>query len=141
MSASVRARPIGNSVERDCITKCKEQIHNVIELPACLPKLVKAEVIAEATGWSPKHVYRLAQQGRIPHHCLEGSIRFDPRKIAIWIQSREIPAHSHADAGPYGIQLIAPRAYSDSEREMVLASESVLLQLSRDGGAGQGGGV
>jgi hypothetical protein len=30
---------------------------------------------------------------------------------------------------------------SDSEREMVLASESVLLQLSRDGGAGQGGGV
>jgi predicted DNA-binding transcriptional regulator AlpA len=89
MSASVRARPIGNSVERDCITKCKEQIHNLVELPACLPKLVKAEVIAEATGWSPKHVYRLAQQGRIPHHCLEGSIRFDPRKIAIWIQSRE----------------------------------------------------
>jgi hypothetical protein len=62
MSATVRARPIGNPVERDCITKCKEQIHNVVEMPTCLPKLVNAKVIAESTGWSLKHVYRLAQQ-------------------------------------------------------------------------------
>ena len=92
LSASVRTRSIGNSVERDCITKCNQQIHKVVKLPTCLPKLVNAQVIAESTGWSLKHVYRLAQQGRIPHHRIEGSIRFDPRKIAIWIESFEIAA-------------------------------------------------
>ena len=43
MGASVRKRPIGNSVERDCITKCNSQIHKVIALPTCLPKLINAQ--------------------------------------------------------------------------------------------------
>ena len=80
MSASVRTRPIGNSVESDCITRCNQTIHGV-ELPTCLPKHVKAQVIAEAPGWSPKHVNRLAQQGRIPQYCLEGSIRLTQPRL------------------------------------------------------------
>jgi len=92
LSASVRARPIGNSVERDCITKCNQQIHKVVALPTCLPKLVNAQVIAESTDWSLKHVYRLAQQGRIPHYRIEGTVRFNPVEIADWIQSFKIAA-------------------------------------------------
>ncbi len=61
-------------------------------MPTCLPKLVNAQVIAESTGWSLKHVYRLAQQGRIPHYRIEGTIRFDPIEIASWIQSFKIAA-------------------------------------------------
>ena len=83
LSASVRTRSIGNSVERDCITKCNQQIHKVVKLPTCLPKLVNAQVIAESTGWSLKHVYRLAQQGRIPQYCLEGSIRLTQPRLSM----------------------------------------------------------
>jgi hypothetical protein len=77
MSASVRARPIGNSVERYCITKCNQQIHRV-ELPTRLQKLDNAQVIAESTGGSLKYVYLLVQQDRIPHYRIEGTIRFNP---------------------------------------------------------------
>jgi predicted DNA-binding transcriptional regulator AlpA len=61
-------------------------------MPSCLIKLVSAAVVAESIAWSPKHVYRLAQQGRIPHRRIEGSIRFDPREIADWIESFKIAA-------------------------------------------------
>jgi excisionase family DNA binding protein len=57
-----------------------------------LRKLVSAEIIAETTGWSVQHVYRLAQQGQIPHHRILGSVRFDPHKIAKWLDDHEIAA-------------------------------------------------
>jgi excisionase family DNA binding protein len=61
-------------------------------MPTCLPQLVKADVISQSTGLSVKHVYRLAQLHQIPHHRLNGSVRFNPQKIAEWIESNEIAA-------------------------------------------------
>ena len=95
MSASVRARPIGNSVERDCITKCKEQIHTVVELPACLPKLVKAEVIAEATGWSPKHVLCLAKIRSRPERNQILNLEIAP-KLNFWCENAVVPRGNSA---------------------------------------------
>jgi predicted DNA-binding transcriptional regulator AlpA len=78
-------------VIKDCITKLKKQ-PKVVQLPTCLRKLVSAEIIAESTGWSVKHVYRLAQQGLVPNYRIHGSVRFDPQKIADWLEAHRIAA-------------------------------------------------
>lgn len=79
------------SYKKECTTKRKNKL-NIVTLPACLPKLVAAEVVAESTRWSVKHVYRLAQQGLIPHYRIHGSVRFDPQEIADWLQNHRIAA-------------------------------------------------
>jgi excisionase family DNA binding protein len=61
-------------------------------MPACLRVLVDVEIIVAATGWSPQHVYRLAQQRQIPHYRIRGSVKFDPQEIAEWIESHKIAA-------------------------------------------------
>jgi excisionase family DNA binding protein len=61
-------------------------------MPACLRKLVSAEIIADSLGWSVKHVYRLAQLRQIPHYRFNGSVRFDPQEVAEWIESHRIAA-------------------------------------------------
>jgi len=58
--------------------------------PVLLPHLVSASVIAEHTGWTCKHIYDLAARCLIPHYRINGSIRFDPVKIAIWLAEHEI---------------------------------------------------
>jgi predicted DNA-binding transcriptional regulator AlpA len=61
-------------------------------MPACLPQLVKADVISESTGLSVKHVFRLAQQCQIPHYRILGSVRFKPQDFADWLDSHKIAA-------------------------------------------------
>jgi excisionase family DNA binding protein len=61
-------------------------------MPSCLKRLVSAEVVAESTGWSVKHVYRLAQLRQIPHYRIGGTVRFDPQVIAMWLESHRIAA-------------------------------------------------
>jgi hypothetical protein len=57
-----------------------------------LPRLVSADVIAEALDCTSKHVYDLAAKGQIPHYRINGSIRFDPIKVAIWLTEHEMAA-------------------------------------------------
>jgi excisionase family DNA binding protein len=59
---------------------------------SCLPKLVGAAVFAESIGCSCKHVYDLAQKGRIPHYRIGDLIRFDPHEIAEWLESHKLAA-------------------------------------------------
>jgi excisionase family DNA binding protein len=61
-------------------------------MPSCLPRLVNAEIIVESTGWSVKHVYRLAQLRQIPHYRFGGAVRFDPQEFAEWLESHRIAA-------------------------------------------------
>jgi excisionase family DNA binding protein len=89
-SAYARGRPAILN-KRTCITKRKKKAQ-IIQMPACLPRLVNAEIIAESTGWSVKHVYRLAQQRQIPHHRIHGTVRFDPQQFANWLESHRIAA-------------------------------------------------
>ena len=77
--------------EGNCSTK-PNQPRKHQPMPKCLPKLVRAEVIAEVTGRSVKLIYRLAQQGRIPHYRISGTIRFDPQQIAEWLEFHRIAA-------------------------------------------------
>jgi excisionase family DNA binding protein len=52
-----------------------------------LPKLVPAPPIAESLGVTPWRIYELVRQNRIPHVRLGRSVRFDPAKIAAWIEA------------------------------------------------------
>ena len=89
-SAYARGRPAILN-QRTCITQQTKR-SKVVEMPACLPRLVNAEIIAESTGWSVKHVYRLAQQRQIPHYRIHGTVRFDPQEVADWLESHRIAA-------------------------------------------------
>jgi hypothetical protein len=53
-SAYARGRPAILN-KRTCITKRKKK-PKAVQMPACLPQLVNAEIIAQSTGWSVKHV-------------------------------------------------------------------------------------
>jgi len=59
---------------------------------SCLPKLVGAAEVAAIIGCTRKHVYDLAQKGRIPHYRIGGLIRFNPQQIAEWLESFRIAA-------------------------------------------------
>lgn len=39
---------------------------------------------------SDETVYRLATSGVLPHFRIGGSLRFDPRQVAMWLRSRSI---------------------------------------------------
>jgi excisionase family DNA binding protein len=47
-----------------------------------------AEGLGELLGWSPKHVYKLASDGRMPSYRLGGSVRFDPQAVADWLEAK-----------------------------------------------------
>jgi predicted DNA-binding transcriptional regulator AlpA len=57
-----------------------------------LPHLVGAAAIAVSIDMSVKHIYKLAASGQLPHYRWHGSVRFDPKKIAQWLESHEIAA-------------------------------------------------
>lgn len=89
-SAYARGRPAILN-KRTCITPRSKKL-KIVQMPACLPQLVKADVISQSTGLSVKHVYRLAQQCQIPHYRILGSVRFNPRDFADWLDSHKIAA-------------------------------------------------
>jgi excisionase family DNA binding protein len=89
-SAYARGRPAILN-KRTCITQRKKK-QKIIQMPSCLPRLVSAEVVAESTGMSVKHVYRLAQLRQIPHYRIGGTVRFDPQEIAEWLELQRIAA-------------------------------------------------
>lgn len=43
-------------------------------------------------GLKKSTIYQMANDGRIPHYRIGGTIRFDPRIIAEWLRSLSIPA-------------------------------------------------
>ena len=101
--------------QRTCTTKRKTKLSKVVQMPECLPRLVSAEVIAASTGWSVKHVYRLAQLRQIPHYRIGGTVRFDPQEIAEWLEAHRIaalPGPTSAGSGlPYLHFIVLIRAW------------------------------
>jgi excisionase family DNA binding protein len=51
-----------------------------------------ASELAELLGCSGKHIYALAETGRMPHLRIGGMIRFDPRITAAWLRERSVAA-------------------------------------------------
>ena len=54
-------------------------------------KLMKVSEVADLLGLSPKTVYRLALQRRLPSVELtdRGSVRFDPEDVLQWVRDRK----------------------------------------------------
>lgn len=51
-----------------------------------LPRLLRAEDIAEQTGLSLARVYALVRAGQIPHIRVGRSVRFSEAAILAWIE-------------------------------------------------------
>jgi excisionase family DNA binding protein len=39
-------------------------------------------------GVSPQQIYKMAAKGKIPSFRVEGSVRFDPHDIAVWLREK-----------------------------------------------------
>jgi excisionase family DNA binding protein len=50
------------------------------------PLTVKA--LAERLGVSPRSIYRLVDDNRIPYYVIGTSVRFDPYTVAVWLEGK-----------------------------------------------------
>jgi excisionase family DNA binding protein len=67
-----------------------------MNLADSLEKRTTALTVAEVAKWlsvSPRQVYTLAAQNRIPNFRVGGCIRFDPSTVANWLRQKMVPAH------------------------------------------------
>ena len=58
---------------------------------AALPKLLTMDELAERLGVTHRHVRRLVNERRVPFLRVGRFIRFDPAKIATWLDSSSVP--------------------------------------------------
>ncbi|MGO9658718.1 MAG: helix-turn-helix domain-containing protein [Acidimicrobiales bacterium] len=59
--------------------------------PVELPKLLSIDELAERLGVTQRHVRRLVAERRVPFLKVGRFIRFDPAKIATWLDSSRVP--------------------------------------------------
>jgi excisionase family DNA binding protein len=55
-----------------------------------MPRALRASELAKILSTSKMTIYRLVEQGAIPHFRVGGLIRFDPHAIADWLR-RKMP--------------------------------------------------
>ncbi len=58
---------------------------------AALPKLLTMDELAERLGVTHRHVRRMVAERRVPFVRVGRFIRFDPAKIATWLDSSRVP--------------------------------------------------
>ena len=59
--------------------------------PDLVPKLLTMDELAERLGVTRRHVRRLVADRRVPFLKVGRFIRFDPAKIATWLDSSRVP--------------------------------------------------
>ena len=59
--------------------------------PVVVPKLLTMDELAERLGVTPRHIRRLVAERRVPFLRVGRFIRFDPAKIATWLDSSASP--------------------------------------------------
>ncbi len=59
--------------------------------PVVVPKLLTMDELAERLGVTPRHIRRLVAERRVPFLRVGRFIRFDPAKIATWLDSERVP--------------------------------------------------
>lgn len=57
-----------------------------------MPRALRASELAKILSTSNMTIYRLVEQGAIPHFRVGGLIRFDPHAIADWLR-RNTPSN------------------------------------------------
>jgi excisionase family DNA binding protein len=60
-----------------------------------IPRALRASELAKILSTSNMTIYRLVEQGAIPHFRVGGLIRFDPHAIADWLR-RKTPLNQTA---------------------------------------------
>jgi excisionase family DNA binding protein len=60
-----------------------------------MPRALRASELANILSTSKMTIYRLVEQGAIPHFRVGGLIRFDPHAIADWLR-RKMPLNQTA---------------------------------------------
>lgn len=50
--------------------------------------MLTATEVAELLGFHIKYIYEIAREGIIPSYQIRGGVRFDPRELAVWLQTR-----------------------------------------------------
>jgi excisionase family DNA binding protein len=63
---------------------------SVVEAIRSRQTALLAEDLADLLGLSRKHILKLAKAQRMPSYRLGGAVRFDPGRIADWLESRSV---------------------------------------------------
>jgi excisionase family DNA binding protein len=58
-----------------------------VSAPAVLPRLLRAEEVAEQLGLSRLRVWELSRQGLIPTVKIGRSYRYDPQAVREWLDA------------------------------------------------------
>ena len=61
-----------------------------------MPHALRASELATILATSKMTIYRLVEQGAIPHFRVGGLIRFDPQAIADWLRRKMPPTQTAA---------------------------------------------
>ena len=85
-----------------CRPMSNEGDSSIIEDLRSRKQALTAKELAELLSVTPRHVYRLARDFRIPRFRIGDSIRFDPKAIACWLQRRHTPAIPRKRSSRYG---------------------------------------
>jgi excisionase family DNA binding protein len=67
-------------------------LNTVIDTIRSKGAFLTADELSELLSLSRKHIYKLAKGGRIPHYRLGGTVRFDPKATAEWLEERSVAA-------------------------------------------------
>jgi excisionase family DNA binding protein len=65
-------------------------VSSLIESIAARKTALTIEELADILNCSKEKLYKMRKSGRIPHFTLGSMIRFDPQKIATWLQDRTV---------------------------------------------------
>jgi excisionase family DNA binding protein len=63
---------------------------SVVETIRSRQKAMGAKDVADLLGMTRKHILKLAKEQRMPSYRLGGAVRFDPGKVADWLESRSV---------------------------------------------------
>lgn len=63
---------------------------SVVESIRSRQKAMGAEDLADLLGLTRKHILKMAKAQRMPSYRLGGAVRFDPGRIADWLESRSV---------------------------------------------------
>jgi excisionase family DNA binding protein len=56
-----------------------------------IPELISIDQLAGRLGITVRHVRRLVAERRVPYYKVGRLVRFDPRELAAWLDTRRVP--------------------------------------------------
>ena len=76
-----------------CLPEFKQQDQDHTDIPTRLRQLkraISAAILADLLDFTVSHVLKMAKHGKIPSYRLGGSVKFDPARVADWLEARAL---------------------------------------------------